>query len=232
MRRIFLLFSKHPIGIDLLIFAFIFTFISNCSWLPKRPFGYSSYSSWLRGCGEDYQPTNETNPTESVKKASDYLEKVYSDVENEYNNRNAIIEKTQQSFRALGFELKKETDNQGNTTLLRATIDGDIAFKTGSADLTAEALEIVDKFGTAMSENPNTVAKIHGHTDSPGSKQGNRNLSLRRASAVRDSLVKRKNIEQKRILEVQGFADDQKLIQTNKSEPRNRRTEILIGYRD
>jgi len=54
---------------------------------------------------------------------------------------------------------------------------------------------------------------------------------MRRAQAVGDSLVKRKGIAPARIVEIMGFADDRKIIPTNASEPRNRRTEILIGYK-
>ncbi|KAB2930488.1 MAG: OmpA family protein [Leptonema illini] len=163
--------------------------------------------------------------------SSKYLNNVFDSIQKDYNEQGEVLEQTEKSFRALGIEVKKEVNEKGQTVNLQATIDGDISFKTGSAELTPKALEVVDKFGDAMNANPNTVSRVHGHTDTPGSKEGNRRLSQRRAESVRTALIQRKGIAASRILEVKGFADDRKIVQTNASEPRNRRTVIIIEYR-
>ncbi len=163
--------------------------------------------------------------------SSAYLNQVFNEVKREYEKSGDILEETANSFRALGIEVKKEVNEKGQTVNLQATIDGDISFKTGSAELTPRALEVVDLFGDALAANPNTVSRVHGHTDTPGSKEGNRRLSQRRAESVRRALIQRKGIAASRIIEVKGFADDRRIIQTNLAEPRNRRTVILIEYR-
>ena len=205
-------------------------FLSHCSTFSsasKPPFGYDSYWAFVLGCAASREATRPSDED----KASDYLDQVYTGVRNDFNKRSAILEETEKSFKALGFTLSKETDAQDRTVHLKAVIDGDISFNPGRADLTTAALEIVDKFGDALAANPNTLARVHGHTDTPGSKEGNRQLSLRRAQSVRDSLIQRKKIARERITEAVGFADDRRIIQTTASEPRNRRTEILIDYK-
>lgn len=166
-----------------------------------------------------------------TEESSKYLNNVFDSLQKEYKDRREVLEETERSFRALGIEVKKEVNEKGQTVNLQATIDGDISFKTGSAELTPKALEVVDKFGDAMNANPNTVARVHGHTDTPGSKEGNRQLSQRRAESVRTALIQRKGIAASRIIEVKGFADDRKVVPTDASEPRNRRTVIIIEYR-
>lgn len=212
------------------VFVLLLISLTGCATLSRPPFGYSSYWNWICGCASDLAPPEGADPDAATEESSNYLNKVYSSVRKDFKDRDAVLEETEKSFRALGFRLEKETDDKGRIVLLRAAIDGDIAFKTGSAELTAAALEIVDKFGDALAASPDTIAKVHGHTDTPGSKEMNRRLSMRRAQAVGDSLVKRKGIAPARIVEIMGFADDRKIIPTNASEPRNRRTEILIGY--
>lgn len=207
----------------------LFPLLTGCA--TPAPFGYGSYWKWICGCASDLAPKEASESHAATEESSRYLEKVYSDVKRDFKQRDAILEETEKSFRALGFQLEKETDNQGRILLLRASIDGDISFKTGSAELTPAALEIVDKFGDALAANPDTIARVHGHTDTPGSKEMNRRLSMRRAQAVADSLIQRKTIAPARIVEVMGFADDRKIVPTNASEARNRRTEILIGYK-
>lgn len=178
---------------------------------------------------KDQPAKPEEQPTQQITKdSSDYLNQMYSKIKDDYEQQ--ILNQTENSFHALGIEVKKEVNSEGLTVNLQATIDGDIAFKTGSAELTAKAFEVVDKFGDALNQNPKTVARVHGHTDTPGSKQGNRILSQRRAESVQKALVSRKGIAPARIIEVKGFADDRRIIETNASEPKNRRTVILIEY--
>ncbi|MBR31843.1 MAG: hypothetical protein CMN77_11050 [Spirochaetaceae bacterium] len=214
---------------SLLIFVILsgLTFTASCNTFQEVPsyFGYDSYWGLFCGC------TTHRTATSPSDEASDSLNKVYSRVRNDFAGNGEILEELENSFRAQGFELRKELDAGGNTKRLVAIIDGDLSFPTGSSQLTPKALEIVDKMGEGLAEIPNTVARIHGHTDTPGSYQGNKILSQKRAESVRTALITRKGIAPERILEVRGFADDRKLIDTTAAEPRNRRTEILISFK-
>lgn len=186
-------------------------------------FGYETYWQLFCGC-----------PVEGVetRRISDYLDRVYNDIKEDFNEDDRILEELENSFRAQGFQMEREVDEDGNTIGLRAAIDGDMSFATGSAELTPAAIEIADMFGDAMMANPQTVARIHGHTDSTGSYRLNRQLSQARAESVRDSMIDRQGVQPSRIIETRGFADDRKIIDTMESEPRNRRTEVLISFAD
>ncbi|MEQ8351713.1 MAG: OmpA family protein [Leptospiraceae bacterium] len=201
---------------------------SSCTTFQEVPsyFGYDSYWGLFCGC-----TTNRSAIDPATDEASDSLNKVYARVRNDFAGNGEILEELEDSFRAQGFELRKELDAGGNTKRLVAIIDGDLSFPTGSSELTPKALEIVDKMGEGLADIPNTVARIHGHTDTPGSYQGNKILSQKRAESVRKALITRKGIAAERIIEVRGFADDRKIIDTTASEPRNRRTEILISFK-
>ncbi|MCB1169754.1 MAG: OmpA family protein [Leptospiraceae bacterium] len=201
---------------------------AGCNTFQEMPsyFGYDSYWGMFCGCTQ-----HRTEISPSTDEASDSLNKVYARVRNDFANNGEILEELEDSFRAQGFELKKELDAGGNTKRLIAIIDGDLSFPTGSSKLTPKALEIVDKIGQGLAEIPNTEAKVHGHTDTPGSYQGNKILSLKRAESVKQALITRKGIAPERIVEVRGFADDRKIIDTTASEPRNRRTEIWVSFK-
>jgi outer membrane protein OmpA-like peptidoglycan-associated protein len=70
---------------------------------------------------------------------------------------------------------------------------------------------------------------VGGHTDSTGFKQLNVVLSKERAQSTADLLVQLGKIDRKRIVEVKGFADDQKIVDTMLAEVRNRRVEIRMA---
>lgn len=179
------------------------------------------------------EPEPEPQVAEQVtEESSDYLNKVYNNVKEEFKSSGLALEEMENEFRALGFNMKKELDENGRTKELIATIDGDLSFATGSAKLTQKALQIVDQVGEGLAGNKNTVAKVHGHTDTPGRRAANLTLSFRRADAVRNALIERKGIERERIIEVEGFADDRKIVDTTAAEPKNRRTEIRIAYKN
>jgi outer membrane protein OmpA-like peptidoglycan-associated protein len=203
--------------------------LSRCATLESIPsyeevpeyFGYDSYWGLFCGCTVNRLETDD---------ASASLNRVFARIKEDFKDNDEILQDLENSFRAQGFELRKEVDAGGKTRQLVAVIEGDLSFPTGSSKLTPKALEIVDKVGDGLAEIPNTVARVHGHTDTPGSYQGNKILSLNRAKSVRDALVNRKGISPSRILEVAGFADDRKIVDTNAAEPRNRRTEILVDF--
>ena len=76
---------------------------------------------------------------------------------------------------------------------------------------------------------PNTLIRVEGHTDSVGSEEYNRNLSTRRANAVKTLLV-RQGVANNRI-EVVGVGEAMS-VATNDTEAgrqMNRRVEIKIA---
>ena len=65
-----------------------------------------------------------------------------------------------------------------------------VNFASGSADLTANSMRILDKAAMALQNNPEIEVEIRGYTDNTGSYQGNVRISQRRADTVRDYMLK------------------------------------------
>lgn len=68
---------------------------------------------------------------------------------------------------------------------------GDVLFDTGQATLKPGAVPVMDRLAKFLIETPERSVQIEGHTDSIGSDTYNQDLSMRRASAVRDALQSR-----------------------------------------
>ncbi|HEY2621219.1 MAG TPA: OmpA family protein [Acetobacteraceae bacterium] len=110
------------------------------------------------------------------------------------------------------------------------TISLSVQFATGSADLTSEAVRVLDNLGKAL--NDQTLAafrfRIEGHTDTVGTHEYNQELSDRRAAAVLDFLAANFHVDRSRVQAV-GMGEDHLLIPTpdQTAEPRNRRVQVV-----
>ncbi|WP_322994642.1 OmpA family protein [Castellaniella sp.] len=69
------------------------------------------------------------------------------------------------------------------------TLD-DAAFNFGSAKLTPAGLALLDEYTTRISKQNNLRIAIVGHSDRIGNETANRALSLKRAEATRDEMVR------------------------------------------
>lgn len=106
-----------------------------------------------------------------------------------------------------------------------------VKFQTNKADILPgkESEDVLVAVQAVLSQHPEiSSVRIEGHTDNSGSAQRNRQLSLQRAQAVRDWLVKH-GIDASR-LTAEGFGADRP-IDTNETEEgrsNNRRVEFQI----
>jgi OOP family OmpA-OmpF porin len=103
-----------------------------------------------------------------------------------------------------------------------------IKFKTGSANILPGSFTVLDRAIAVLKEYPDLKMEIQGHTDNRGKADYNRNLSQKRADAVRTYLVT-KGIAAERLTAV-GYGMD-KPIADNKTESgraTNRRTEFQL----
>ncbi|WP_338767209.1 OmpA family protein [Bernardetia sp. ABR2-2B] len=69
------------------------------------------------------------------------------------------------------------------------TFDSGILFGFDKSDLNSNAKENIAKLGRILNEYPDTRLTIQGHTDNKGDDNYNRQLSAKRADAVRDYLI-------------------------------------------
>jgi OmpA-OmpF porin, OOP family len=105
-----------------------------------------------------------------------------------------------------------------------------VQFATGSADLTPQAVGVLDQLGRALSDQSlaSYRFRIEGHTDTVGSRDQNQALSDRRAATVVDYLAEKFHVDRSRVQAV-GMGEDGLLIPTGDQtpEPRNRRVQVV-----
>lgn len=116
---------------------------------------------------------------------------------------------------------------EGN--LLAVTFKGDVTFDTNSTVVRPGLYSEINRVAGVLSQYPQTLVRVEGHTDSRGTNEYNQDLSNRRAAAVKTLLVQR-GIADGRIESV-GFGETMP-VATNDTEAgraRNRRVEIKIA---
>ena len=103
-----------------------------------------------------------------------------------------------------------------------------VFFDWDRSNLSAQALNTIKQAAQAFKTKGNARITATGHTDTSGSEQYNMALSLRRANAVKDALV-REGVPATAITVI-GRGEQGLLVQTgpNVREPQNRRVEIVI----
>jgi hypothetical protein len=104
-----------------------------------------------------------------------------------------------------------------------------VFFDWDRSNLTSQAVDTVRQAAAAYKTRGSANITAVGHTDTSGSPQYNMALSLRRANAVKDQLV-REGVPATAI-QVSGRGEEGLLVQTgdNVREPQNRRVEISVG---
>ncbi len=101
-----------------------------------------------------------------------------------------------------------------------------IFFETGKSEITAESEFTLRNALTTLQSYPEIVVEISGHTDITGNYKKNLELSLKRANAVRDWLI-RNGIDPSRII-AKGYGSDRPIAsnETPEGRQKNRRIEF------
>ena len=102
-----------------------------------------------------------------------------------------------------------------------------VEFELGSANLTSEAMSVLDQLGAALSSDTLSPYqfRISGHTDATGPETFNQQLSEQRARAVEAYLSANFGIDRGRLNTV-GMGESALLDAGNPFSPQNRRVEI------
>lgn len=110
----------------------------------------------------------------------------------------------------------------------------EIQFEKNSDDLTANAKEMLQQLGKALTKA--SLQEFHftieGHADASGTDEYNMGLSLRRAQSVQSFLVDHSDVKTSR-LNIEGKGEKDLLNTSNPYSPENRRVRIVnIGRGD
>jgi outer membrane protein OmpA-like peptidoglycan-associated protein len=103
-----------------------------------------------------------------------------------------------------------------------------VFFDWDKATLTDRARQIVKEAAAASTTVQTTRIEVNGYTDTSGTPQYNKGLSIRRAEAVAAELVK--DGVPRASIAIQGFGETHLLVPTGPGvrEPQNRRVEIIL----
>lgn len=109
---------------------------------------------------------------------------------------------------------------------------GSVLFDSGAADLNSGGERSLDKLAQFLRDNPGRNVRVEGYTDSTGSAAYNRDLSRRRADAVRTALVDG-GLDMQRVM-TKGFGEEFPVAgnDTASGRQQNRRVEIVISDED
>ena len=103
-----------------------------------------------------------------------------------------------------------------------------VNFAFDSSDLSLEAKDNLDKLSQVLINNPDTNINIYGYTDSVGKDDYNKNLSQRRANAVK-SYLSQKGVPSSRLFSMgMGEEDPVASNDTDMGRAKNRRVEFAI----
>jgi len=119
------------------------------------------------------------------------------------------------------------TDKNG-LTAIKVTFNSGLLFAVNKADLSADAKAELAEFASQMSDLPDTDITIYGHTDNTGSASVNERLSLKRAKAVADFLIKNGIAKDRIVYEGHSFNEPIASNDTPEGQAQNRRVEIFI----
>jgi len=115
---------------------------------------------------------------------------------------------------------------------IKITFDSGILFDIDKSNLRPEAVTNLQKLAVILNKYEDTEILIEGHTDSTGSNDHNRELSVNRAQSVATSLSNNQVIATR--FTIMGYGEDQPVADNGTTEGRqlNRRVDIAIFAND
>lgn len=132
---------------------------------------------------------------------------------------------------ARGYSLAQIRDYRQVRALAPVVDVDNITFATGSAAVTASQAENLSDLGTLLrdliTERPNEIFLVEGHTDAVGSAASNLALSDRRAESVALALTEYFDVPPENLV-VQGYGESDLRVESDADEPRNRRVAVRI----
>ncbi|WP_379544563.1 OmpA family protein [Psychrobacter sp. R86515] len=114
----------------------------------------------------------------------------------------------------------------------KVTIELEVLFETDKAIVQPEYYSKISEVAEFMTQYPNTIVTIEGHTDSRASEQYNQALSQRRVNAVKEVLITQFGVDSERLSAV-GYGESQPRASNDTVEGRqlNRRVIAVVEER-
>lgn len=127
-----------------------------------------------------------------------------------------------QQMQGTGVEIQREGDT------IRLQAPENITFDTGRAGIKPQFRTVLDQLAYSVTQYPNTIVRVEGHTDSVGSASFNQTLSENRARSVASYLIQR-SVPSNRV-EAYGYGFTRPIADNNTEWGRaqNRRVEVLL----
>jgi outer membrane protein OmpA-like peptidoglycan-associated protein len=115
---------------------------------------------------------------------------------------------------------------------IKITFDSGILFDVNKSDLRSVAQTNLEKLAVILNKYPDTDILVEGHTDSDGTAEYNRELSVRRANSVSIYLTGQQVAGNR--FTIMGYGEDQPVAsnETVEGKQANRRVEIAIFAND
>ncbi|WP_410499083.1 OmpA family protein [Chitinibacter sp. S2-10] len=123
-----------------------------------------------------------------------------------------------------GIEVSKTANNE-----LKIDVPSDFSFDTGKYAIKPNMRPVLDKLGQTLNQNPVTLVRIIGHTDSTGSDAINNPLSVNRAAAVQSYLANRGVAYNRMMTEGRGSREPVASNSSAAGRAQNRRVEIFVA---
>lgn len=161
-------------------------------------------------------------PSEQIRESAGKIAENIYGVNAVYNN--LVVKILQTKFSPKAEVKSKEIQKELNKAIAIKNIE----FKTNSSILKKGSFIILNKVLAILKEYPSSVVAIEGFTDSRGNVEHNKELSQKRADAVKNYLVK--NGISKSRLSAHGFGIANPIADNNTPEGRrkNRRVEFKL----
>ena len=133
---------------------------------------------------------------------------------------------------SFNYSLNQWLAGTSDTAVPKRFVFDNLNFETGSTQLTSDSVPTVDSLVVIMKGYPSVVVRLEGYTDNTGDADANKKLSLDRAVAVKDMMVKG-GIAEARIIGIDGYGQEKPIAPNDTEEGRakNRRTELVVEKR-
>jgi sortase system peptidoglycan-associated protein len=149
------------------------------------------------------------------------------------NDKNELTEANRGlSVRLADLTNKVETEQKAKEDASETLdgLQGDVLFRTGSAEITPEIAHQIEVLAQAVAKSPELKVRVDGYADPRGSADDNLKLSQARANAVRD-LFLAAGIDET-VLEVNAYGKSQSVASDNDGYALERRVRLTLQAQD